>query len=55
MFVQILNKFPFRLHFRVTKCRVEANNNREAVVFAPHVVKQPGKRNALVVYAVVFA
>ena len=37
-------------HFRGTKCRVEANNNRFAVVvFARHVVKRPSKRSALVV------
>ena len=33
---------------RGTKCPVEANNNREAVVVcARHVVKRPSKRSAL--------
>ena len=36
-------------HFRGTKCRVEANNNREAVVVcARHIVKRPSKRSGLV-------
>ena len=36
--------------FRATKCRVKANNNREAVVVcARHVVKRPSKRSAIVI------
>ena len=39
----------FRTSPRGTKCRVESNNNREAVaVCARHVVKRPHKRSALV-------
>ena len=42
-------KFPIFSHFRGTKCRFEANNNRFAVVVcARHVVKRPSKRSALV-------
>ncbi len=43
--------FPIFSHSRGTKCRAEANNNREAVVFcARHVVKLPSKRSVLVDY-----
>ena len=40
-------KIQIFLHFLGTKCRVEANNNREAVVVsARYVVKRPSKRGA---------
>ena len=55
MIVQNLKKFSksklskYFSHFRGTKCRVQANNNREAVVvYTPHVVKRASKRSALV-------
>ena len=44
-------KFTIFSHLRDTKCRVEANNNCEAVVVcARHVVKRLSKRCALVKY-----
>ena len=46
---KICKNFEFFSHFRGTKCRVEANNTREAVVVCSrHVVKQSTKRSALV-------
>ena len=43
--------FQFFSHSRGTKCRVEANNNGEAVVVcARHVVKRASKRSVLVIY-----
>ena len=45
---QNLQFFP---HSRGTKCRVEANNNHEAVVVcARYVVKRHSKRSAIFVY-----
>ena len=42
-------KFPIFSYSCCTKCRVEANNNREEVdVCVKHVVKRPNKRSALV-------
>ena len=58
MTVQNLKKFqnrefPIFSHFRGTKCRFEANNNRFVVVVcARHVVKRPSKRIALVIVKV---
>ncbi len=44
------------LHTRGTKCRVEANNNREAVaVCARQVVKRPSKRSVLVLLKLDFS
>ena len=49
MKLQNLEKFQFFSHSRGTKCRVKANNNREAfVVCARYFVKPPSKRSALV-------
>ena len=43
------SKIPNFSHSYGMKCRVEANNHREAVVVcARHVVKRPSKRGALV-------
>ena len=44
-----IENFQKNSHFRGTKCCVEANNNREAVVVcARHVVKRPIKRSVVV-------
>ncbi len=49
-----INKIDYFQIFRIpeaTKCRVEANINREAVVVcARHVVKLPSKRSVVVLY-----
>ncbi len=43
-----ISNFPYS---RGTKCRVEANNNRDAIVVcASHVVKRPSKRSVVVLY-----
>ena len=43
-----IENFHFFLHFRGTKCRVEANNREAFFVCARHVRKRLGKRSALV-------
>ena len=49
MLQNLKKKIQFFSHSQGTKCRVEANNNREAAVAcARHVVKRPSKRCALV-------
>ena len=49
MMVQNFQIFQFFSNLRGTKCRVEANNNREAVVvYVRHIVKTPSKLSALV-------
>ena len=49
---QLQNRqFPIFFAYPSRKYRVEANNNRKAVVIcARHVVKRPSKRSALVLY-----
>ena len=47
MIVQNLKKKLKNSHSRDSKCRVEANDNGEAIVVcARHVVKRPRKRSA---------
>ena len=59
MMVQNMKKLKIRnsqlfSHSRGTKCRFEANNNRDAfVVCARHVVKRPSKRSALVLNTII--
>ena len=45
----VISKFFDFFLFLEARSRFEANNNREAVVCARHVVKRPRKRSALVV------
>ena len=46
---QKIKNFQFFSHSRGMKCRVEANNNRKAIVVCGrYVVNQPSKRSALV-------
>ena len=48
--IKNLQIYKFFSHFRGTKCRVKASNNRKAVVACQkHVMKRPSKRSVLVV------